>query len=398
MSATLPVHGSRVFVGAVSLLVFITIPFFESLEGEAEMTTSSRRRSNAAGFTLIELLVVIAIIAVLIALLLPAVQAAREAARRAQCVNNMKQIGLGISNYESSQGCYPPGAIHYQESPMDCTQVSRGFSMFMAIMPMMEQQTIYNAINFTMPSGNVPPVMQQSTALLAKINSFICPSDQLEQAQISGSGNFYSQCSYAACVGTRDIWHWWCGCPGSPGGPCTTSPDIQPDGVFGGGFICKVAMVTDGTSNTIFAGEFSRYINDPDAIFNSWTRAQWFGSSIGNNTARPQCMAGTGPAINAPLMVSDVTLFEGGWQWLTGNTDDWLYFSSPDVRQAGQYGFRSLHPGGANFLFGDGSVRFLKQTISMGSPTWNANGINQSGVYRQLSTRAGGEAISSDAY
>ncbi|MGP0069446.1 MAG: DUF1559 domain-containing protein [Isosphaeraceae bacterium] len=363
------------------------------------MTTPSRRRSTVGGFTLIELLVVIAIIAVLIALLLPAVQAAREAARRSQCVNNMKQIGLAISNYESSQGSYPPGAIHYQESPMDCSQASRGFSMFLLLMPMMEQQTIYNSINFTMPTGGAAPIMFiQSTGLLAKVNSFVCPSDQPQQSQVSGSGNYYTQCSYAACAGTRDIWHWWCGCPGGPGGPCTTSPDIQPDGVFGGGFICKVASVTDGTSNTIFAGEFSRYINDPDAVFNSWTRALWFSSNIGNNTARPQCLAGTGPAINAPLMVSDVTNFDGGWQWLTGNCDDWLYFSSPDVRQAGQYGFRSLHPGGANFLFGDGSVHFLKQTINMGTPTWSTTGTNMTGVYRQLSTRAGGETVSSDSY
>jgi prepilin-type processing-associated H-X9-DG protein len=342
-------------------------------------------------------LVVIAIIAVLIALLLPAVQAAREAARRAQCVNNLKQIGLGISNYESAQGSYPPGAIHYQEKPMDCSQVSRGFSMFLLIMPMVEQQNVFNSINFALPTGNVPPIPQQSTGLLAKVQSYICPSDLPPVSNISGSGNFYSQDSYAACAGTRDIWHWWCGCPGGPGGPCTTSPDIQPDGVFGGGFICRVSDVADGTSNTIFAGEFSRFVNDPDNTLNSWTRAAWLGSSLAN-TARAQCLAGTGPMINAPLMAGDVTAFQGSWTWLTGNTDDWLYFSAPDVRYAGQYGFRSLHPGGANFLFGDGSVHFLKATISLGSPTWNANGINQIGIYRQLSTRNGGEVVSSDGY
>jgi prepilin-type N-terminal cleavage/methylation domain-containing protein/prepilin-type processing-associated H-X9-DG protein len=361
------------------------------------MTTPSPRRSPVGGFTLIELLVVIAIIAVLIALLLPAVQSAREAARRSQCVNNMKQIGLGISHYESSQSSYPPGAIHYQESPYDCTQVSRGFSMFLLIMPLMEQQNIFNSINLALPTGNVPPVAQQSTCLLAKVQSYICPDDPGPTAQISGSGNFYSQDSYAACVGTRDIWHWWCGCPGSPGGPCTASPDIQPDGVFGGGFICRAAAVTDGTSNTIFAGEFSTFINDPDNVFNSWTRALWFGSNL-LGTARAQCLAGTGPMINAPLMAGDEAAFGNGWQWLTGNTDYWLYFSSPDVRYAGQYGFRSLHPGGANFLFGDGSVHFLKTTIDMGSPTFNANGINNCGVYRRLSTRAGGETVGSDAY
>jgi prepilin-type N-terminal cleavage/methylation domain-containing protein/prepilin-type processing-associated H-X9-DG protein len=361
------------------------------------MTTPSPRRSNSGGFTLIELLVVIAIIAVLIALLLPAVQAAREAARRAQCVNNLKQIGLGISNYESSQGCYPPGAIHYQESPYDCSQASRGFSMFLLIMPQLEQQNVYNAINFTMPTGGAAPIMFiQSTGLLSKVASYVCPSDLPQQSQVSGSGNYYTQCSYAACAGTRDIWHWWCGCPGGTGGPCNGSPDIQPDGVFGGGFICRVSGVVDGTSNTIFAGEFSRYINDPDPTFNSWTRALWFGSAL-TGAARPQCLAGTAPAINAPLMANDVALYDGAGLPYTGLTNDWLWMTSPNTLQAGQYGFRSQHPGGANFLFGDGSVHFLKSTISMGSPVYSTTN-NQIGVYRQLSTRNGGEVVSSDSY
>src|SRR5271166_5939994 len=97
------------------------------------------------GFTLIELLVVIAIISVLIALLLPAVQSAREAARRAQCVNNLKQLGLAIMNYESSNGCFPPGAIQWQISPYDCSVPIRQYGMFLMVMPFMEQTTIYNA-------------------------------------------------------------------------------------------------------------------------------------------------------------------------------------------------------------------------------------------------------------
>ena len=147
-------------------------------------------------------------------------------------------------------------------------------------------------------------------------------------------------------------------------------------------------------------GEFSRFLNDPDLVFNSWTRALWFGSALSSNTARPQCLAGTGPRINAPLMEGDYGGFPGGWVWSTGKTDDWLFFTTPDVRVAGQYGFRSFHPGGANFLFGDGSVKFLKATIDMGSPTpWDPTGAkNNIGVYRKLSTRAGGEVISADAY
>jgi len=371
------------------------------------MKSPSLRRSALRGFTLIELLVVIAIIAVLIALLLPAVQSAREAARRAQCINNMKQVGLAIHNYENANGVLPPGAIHYQESPYDCNVVSKGYSMFLLIFPQMEQQNIYNALNFAMPTGGTStnsytssdPLHTQSTALLTTVQSLVCPSDLPIVSQTSGSGNHYSQCSYAACAGTRDIWHWWCGCPSTPpyGDPCFASPDIYPDGVFAGGFVCRMSAITDGTSNTIFAGEFARFVNDPDAVFNSWTRALWFSSSL-PGTARPQCLAGTAPRINAPLMANDESIIGGGWQWLTGLTNDWLYVSTPDVRIAGQYGFRSQHPGGANFLFGDGSVKFLKATIDMGSPTWNANGMNNTGVYRALSTRKSGETISADSY
>jgi prepilin-type processing-associated H-X9-DG protein len=97
--------------------------------------------------------------------------------------------------------------------------------------------------------------------------------------------------------------------------------------------------------------------------------------------------------------LNDVSDFQGSWTWLTGLTDDWLYFASPDARVAGQYGFRSLHPGGANFLFGDGSVKFVKATIDMGTPTWDPNGVtNNIGIYRKLSTREGGDAVGSDAF
>ena len=342
------------------------------------MKRTSVQTAARRGFTLIELLVVIAIISVLIALLLPAVQSAREAARRAQCTNNMKQLGLALHNYESANGCFPPAAFHYtlSSATYEC-QASSGLSVFAIIMPFMEQSTLYSAINVNIPSGGstatawytstVDVIDTQSTAMLTTVNSYICPSDLPLLTHTSGSGNHYSQCSYAACGGTRDLWHWWCGCPDAPpwGGPCGPAPDIIPDGAFGADTVTKLRQLTDGTSNTIFMGEFSRFVNDPDAVFNSWTRALWFGSSLAG-TARAQCYASTAPRINAPLYPGDIGAFQGSWTWLTGNTDDWLYFASPDVRVAGQYGFRSLHPGGANFLFGDGSVKFIKASIDMG--------------------------------
>src|SRR6185437_10825049 len=126
----------------------------------------SRRPS---GFTLIELLVVIAIIAVLIALLLPAVQAAREAARRSQCVNNLKQLGLGLHNYQSSIGSLPNG--HYGTGWND-------WSCLVMLMPYIEQGTLFNTINFANTgSAAAPGYLPNNTAFLAKINVLLCPSD-----------------------------------------------------------------------------------------------------------------------------------------------------------------------------------------------------------------------------
>jgi prepilin-type N-terminal cleavage/methylation domain-containing protein/prepilin-type processing-associated H-X9-DG protein len=371
--------------------------FFRSNEGEMKMTRPRSLRSALRGFTLIELLVVIAIIAVLIALLLPAVQAAREAARRAQCTNNLKQIGLGMSNYESGTGSFPVGGISYQDIPQDCSQTWRGYSAFQLIMPYMEQSVIYNSINHSLPMGNTTGQMEQMTGALTKVASLICPDDPPQQLQISASGNFYSQCSYAVCEGNKDIWDWWCGCPWTaPSSACGMGPDIIPDGMFAFNWATKLAQITDGTSNTISVGEFSRFLNDPDAVFNSWTRAQGFTSSLNANTTRTQCVASTAPQINAPFYPNN-TIFGSSWSWNIGNLTDWIYNATPDVRQLGQYGFRSFHPGGANFLFADGSVHFLKQTISIGTPSYKA-GTNNQGVYRMLGTRAGGEVVSSDAY
>jgi prepilin-type N-terminal cleavage/methylation domain-containing protein/prepilin-type processing-associated H-X9-DG protein len=356
------------------------------------------RGSGRTGFTLIELLVVIAIIAVLIALLLPAVQAAREAARRAQCVNNLKQIGLALNNYESANGAYPPGKIYYQESPVDCSKED-GFSFFALILGYMEQTAAYNAINFNLTSGGATGGLQNapnSTGLGTVVNSFICPSDLPQQAKVSASGNTYSQCSYAGVGGTVDQWHWYCGCPPGVGGTCAGNVGIKPDGMFGPDYTFQVSSVTDGTSNTTFVGEFARFKNDPDAIFNSWSRAEWFGSSS-PGASRPQCLAATVPRINAPFQLNDGSTFPGTLG-PTGDTDGWLYVASPDYRQLGQFGFRSQHPGGANFLFGDGSVRFLKETIDMGSTSYNPAATRNIGVYRKLSTRSGGEVISADAY
>jgi prepilin-type N-terminal cleavage/methylation domain-containing protein/prepilin-type processing-associated H-X9-DG protein len=375
------------------------------------MSLSFPRRSVRHGFTLIELLVVIAIIAVLIALLLPAVQSAREAARRAQCTNNLKQIGLAILNYESAVGSLPMGGITYKQNPVDCGIANRTITFFDLILPQMEQSTVYNAANFYFGAGGAQTddgiAMPHAgatnhTAFVTKIPSFVCPSDSDQTPYPYGTGagqslNGYNQTSYGGSFGTFDIFHWYCGCPPGPpfGGSCpdANSPEIKSDGAFMKGYLVRLQAIQDGLSNTIFVGEASRYKNDPDAVMMFYSRVGWWATSLAG-TSRPSALFSTVPRINAPFQVNDEAGFPGQIS-VTGDVNSWLYVSTPDYRQLGQFGFRSFHPGGANFAFGDGSVHFLKETIDMGSPVYANLNI---GVYRRLSTIAGGEVISSDGY
>jgi prepilin-type N-terminal cleavage/methylation domain-containing protein/prepilin-type processing-associated H-X9-DG protein len=375
------------------------------------MIESIIRRRQKSGFTLIELLVVIAIIAVLIALLLPAVQAAREAARRAQCVNNLKQLGLAMHNYQSAINTFPVGSVMATESPyLDCGQVNYnppvGWTLFAQLLTYMEQQTSFNAINF-----NLAPVganyrganagASNWTGLILQVNTFVCPSDFPETPfTIQQSTNPYSQCSYAGMVGTYDIWDWYCGCPVNfVGGSCIGGPWVQSDGIFNFDTATRLQTITDGTSNTIAIGEFARFKNDPDSVANQWQAGLVFQSNFDSKTTRPQALASSVPRINAPFAPDNLTTYPSkNWTFPTGDVDSWCFIQNngADYRLLGQWGFRSQHPGGANFLFCDGSVKFLKETIDMGNPNY-VPPISK-GVYRQLSTRNGGEIISSDNY
>jgi prepilin-type processing-associated H-X9-DG protein len=357
------------------------------------------------------LLVVIAIIAVLIALLLPAVQAAREAARRAQCVNNLKQMGLALANYESAVGSYPPGGVTYQENPLDCSVNNRTYSFFDLILPYMESQTTYNAVNFSFPAGGGTERgfphggATNHTAFVTQIPSYVCPSDSQETpypygnpaTQPGTSFNGYNQTSYGGMAGTFDIWHWYCGCPPTPpyGGSCpgATNVECKSDGIFQKNYTYKISSVQDGLSNTIFLGEACRYRNDPDAVMMFYSRVGWWSTAL-PRTTRPSVLFSPIPKINANFAVGDQDAYPGQIT-ATGDVDSWLYVSSPDYRQLGQFGFRSQHPGGANFAMGDGSVRWIKETIDMGSPVLANRNM---GVYRKLGTIAKSEVISSDAY
>jgi prepilin-type N-terminal cleavage/methylation domain-containing protein/prepilin-type processing-associated H-X9-DG protein len=358
------------------------------------------RRSDRQGFTLIELLVVIAIIAVLIALLLPAVQAAREAARRAQCVNNLKQIALGALNYESASGSYPMGWNGYAPANTypgltPCQSNNPiGHTAFVYILPFLEGGTAYNAWNIARTYNSVA----NNTGSSTKLSSYVCPSDT--PSAPDPTGDFpAAQGSYAACEGTQMqiIWNWSnVGAPDPTGQFFSSCNEGPGDGIFAPSWVTKVAQVTDGTSNTLFFGEMTRFINEMGASnfqFNyaagTWAGPPWTGPSFWPNDIRITGAGDTVARPNAPPDVAGVmaanclTPFALPGQLAAASANS----ASPafNCTNWGEIAFRSLHPGGVNFAKADGSVMFIKNSINLST-------------YRALGTRAGGEVVSSDQY
>jgi prepilin-type N-terminal cleavage/methylation domain-containing protein/prepilin-type processing-associated H-X9-DG protein len=357
------------------------------------------------GFTLIELLVVIAIIAVLIALLLPAVQAAREAARRAQCVNNIKQIALACFNYENQIGTFPPDTIADAGWSTYGPGAPQGFSTWWAwpsfILPQMEQTPIYNRINFAWDCCHV----SNSTVFLTLISSFFCPTD--DSAKLftdriyidpwlpnTGFGNAITAASinYVGSQGdmmNNTIFDYLCADPaqiayfaanqgasnGCTGTPVWWTGSAAPfRGIFGdcsNAASIKIAQITDGTSNTMLIGENSPNLNSGlawvsgnDIYATTILPLNWM-TNLKNGQVDPSTGEVCSPAAWNP---SSPTMQKHCFN------NQWYY-----------QGFKSFHPGGANFGFADGSVKFLKQSINVRT-------------YMALSTRAGGEIVSSDAY
>jgi prepilin-type N-terminal cleavage/methylation domain-containing protein/prepilin-type processing-associated H-X9-DG protein len=377
----------------------------------------SQTASPRRGFTLIELLVVIAIIAVLIGLLLPAVQAAREAARRIQCTNNLKQIGLALLNYHDTFSMFPPGVItgFKPKGPVWDDQFWRNvctancLSWRPLILPQMEQNALYNQINFEMQAIDWD-VEIYTVYTGVSLSTWLCPSDGTNRGGVfpyggpDGQGCGAMMNPATGQLGTVPVTNYagsfgdnYCGGPWCRGLPWETWPgnDLPPgrprigwygvwgtsigpdssgfDTIIGTGRLrgmfdflshqtVQLASISDGTSNTLMVGE----VIPSRSFLNSF----WglFGATAGTTV---------------PL----------GWNSNTFPASDPACYQPSDFvnRPVGcrfstaAKGFVSMHPGGANFVFADGSVKFLKNSINLVT-------------YCALGSRNGGEAISAEAY
>jgi prepilin-type N-terminal cleavage/methylation domain-containing protein/prepilin-type processing-associated H-X9-DG protein len=344
-------------------------------------------RLRRGGFTLIELLVVIAIIAVLIALLLPAVQSAREAARRAQCINNLKQIALAMHNYHDAVGTFPSGSI------ADPGWGGTWWNWPAFILPQMEQRNIFNAINFSLsnitasPTPNTPaPNDPNSTVWLTVVKSYLCPTDPAVSSGVLPNLSWVCTQNYPQLVTgavTSYVGNWGDMKTGnltfdfySSESPPGTGPNWGCGGLFDGMFgdcsngkAIGLQDVTDGSSNTFLVGECSPNMNgslswvNGDGTYASTVVPLNWKSDLKDGQVDP-----TDGTVCSLAYLNNFTQALHCWRNQTVN-----------------YAFKSYHPGGANFGFSDGSVRFIKQSIS--PRTYNA-----------LGSRAKGEVVSSDAY
>lgn len=299
------------------------------------------------GFTLIELLVVIAIIAILIGLLLPAVQKVREAAARTKCTNNLKQIGLGFHNFHSAYERFPPGFISRATST-DGDSIGPGWGWGTMLLPYLEQENLYRQIDLT--RGIEDPA--NAAARVQVVNLFLCPSDTPVAPTfmaVTEDGSPICEIAFANYVGMAGTYE-ASGYADTNNGVLLRDRTLQMKGI-------RLTDITDGSSNTLFAGERA----SKQSPMTTWTGA-------------------VTEAIAPPLVPSYHE--EESPVYVLSNTGEIADARVPNNPFGHVEDNNSRHTSGVNFLYGDGSVRFLRETIA--PQTWVA-----------LGTRNGGEVVNS---
>ena len=310
---------------------------------------------HRAGFTLIECLVVFFVVAVLMAFLIPAVQSARDAARRSQCTSNLKQLALAVHNYDTAEGTLPMGGqlqLMFSPGAAPVWEISAGH--FVALLPQLEQQPLFNAVNFDISIWNAP----NTTISASGVALLWCPGDpESQHSRIlphPSIGDMTGQLmNYTSYAGNFFLFIQHNGAQDSPVSPV------------------RFADVTDGLSQTILFGERSHTAlvqsGYPTAIsWQWWTSGQGLDTRLGNRFPP-----------NAYRMYPEASEFRV---------------------QALRGGASSLHPGGANFAFADGSVRFLKETIGSWRIDSGTDWQSRPGTFQFLMTPNGGEVVSAEAY
>jgi prepilin-type N-terminal cleavage/methylation domain-containing protein len=329
-------------------------------------------------FTLIELLVVIAIMAILIGLLVPAVQKVREAAARTQCLNNLKQMGLGLHQYHGDQGTFPAGIIsrlldpNWVIPPGNCNgeppEAGPGWSMFALMLPEIEQDTLYKSIRFDLQISDP----RNEAARRTKIKTYICPSDTLPRvvpvydcgSPPSAGGNpvafsDMAGCSYVGCLGGGDA---------KNPDPLYGCYEYQPfNGVFHRNSAVRFLDITDGVSNTIGIGERS----------STFVEAGWAGVVPGEEVVYNQTHPPSQFVVGQP----------GCQNWRPSITAIVIHGRQfvPNAVNGSPASFHSNHANGCNFLLMDGSCRFIRDSINLP-------------VFRALCTRNNNEAIANDDF
>lgn len=313
-----------------------------------------------SGFTLVEFLVVLGIIGTILALLVPALRGAVEAARRAQCLNNLKQIHLALQSYHASHAVFPPGVVDHVR-PLDPTAATRRVAWAAMILPWTEQQAVYNAINFEVASTD--PV--NSTIRRVRISMWLCPDSAPDGSAWSRGWTAWlrpaatepehGRSSYAACH--NDV---------------EKIIDADDHGVFFLNSRVRAADVLDGLSHTIFVGE----VFEPAA--DGW-------SVGGRSTLRNTGAAINGLDVAALGEVANSDAWRGSAR-TPAALESLAASGKVDLPPAYVGSFGSRHRGGgALFAFGDGSARFARQSIDPA-------------VYRRLGHRDDGEEVDGDAY